>query len=913
MSQTITLQAGAKEADITKALASLKDGGTIIFPPGETIAISKGLYVDVSHRDITINLNGSTLVQAGNSQILAAYGAHEPFSNISLGSDGAGNATATYSSLPTGLKVGDWIKVTADDPLPGDHIDPGDNGNPTRLGQAAQVLSIRGNTVTLAGGLTFQSNYQTNVRATAYDSGHFALENGTLKGAGANSGNLNNLLQLRTTIGAEVSGITLSDGYGAGINVADSVGAKIDNIRAYDFNTVTGGAIHTGASLNTVVTRVYAENMREGVNSNSVGTPLNWKDASQYGGDVGLNVSNSVVVGAVQGAYGTHSEVEGAVYDNVLAFNSGFFAGIRGDYNTFSNSAGDGNNRGIQFYEYGDGDAKYNLVDNVTLRNTTGFTFVISNSPQSNVVSNSTFESVGTGYNVLSSMVQMVGSTLTQGVTKVDDNLVGTIGSDKLLGGVGLDTINGAGGDDFIWGGAGADLLTGGSGSDHFAYLYLSEGGDTITDFRPGQGGDVVDVSMLAAHYRWNPTSLLADHHIQFVQLGGSTQVYASQAGDGTRTLLATLQGVTASQLTAANLLGTLDLPSVKSQASTVAADPAISALAVTAATPALSVAAAVPQPVAPVTREGTAFADKLYSSGGNVLYGRDGNDQLWGKSDMDSLYGGNGSDTLNGGDGAELLSGEADNDVLTAGTGHDTLLGGDGNDKLFGGAQGSLLDGGAGNDALTSRGGGDTMRGGAGNDVFTSVGRDVIDGGDGDDIITISATPQSLDGGAGNDAVRITGTVSFAAGSVQNVETFGLVDGVSADFSGVGYGIYAFTQSVAGGTDMVIGTAFADKLQGGLGADLLDGGAGNDTLYGKAGRDVFRFDRGFGKDTVADFVTGDDKLRFTAGTFSSYADVMGHAAQVRGDTVLTLDATDTVTLKNTSLQSLSASQFLFG
>ncbi len=63
------------------------------------------------------------------------------------------NATVTYASLPQNVMVGSWIKVTADDNLPGDHVDPGDAGQTTKLGQAAKVIAINGNTVTLEGAL----------------------------------------------------------------------------------------------------------------------------------------------------------------------------------------------------------------------------------------------------------------------------------------------------------------------------------------------------------------------------------------------------------------------------------------------------------------------------------------------------------------------------------------------------------------------------------------------------------------------------------------------------------------------------------------------------------------------------------------------------------------------------------------
>ncbi|HPN06829.1 MAG TPA: VCBS domain-containing protein [Hyphomonadaceae bacterium] len=71
--------------------------------------------------------------------------------------------------------------------------------------------------------------------------------------------------------------------------------------------------------------------------------------------------------------------------------------------------------------------------------------------------------------------------------------LVGGTGPDSLLGWDKADAIQGGDGDDRIAGLGGADTLTGGAGRDHFIYHAPSEGGDTITDFTPGQ--DKIEVS----------------------------------------------------------------------------------------------------------------------------------------------------------------------------------------------------------------------------------------------------------------------------------------------------------------------------------------------------------------------------------------------------------------------------------
>src|SRR5689334_6803559 len=138
----IQLAPGAKESDIVAALAALPDGGTIILPKDATISIKSGLNVSVATRGITIDLNGYTLRQDANVSVITTRGKHPTPDSVSLGQDASGNTTLTYSGPVPELKFGSWLKVVSDDALPGDHLD---NGQPTRMGQAMEVLSVNGN------------------------------------------------------------------------------------------------------------------------------------------------------------------------------------------------------------------------------------------------------------------------------------------------------------------------------------------------------------------------------------------------------------------------------------------------------------------------------------------------------------------------------------------------------------------------------------------------------------------------------------------------------------------------------------------------------------------------------------------------------------------------------------------------
>ena len=66
--------------------------------------------------------------------------------------------------------------------------------------------------------------------------------------------------------------------------------------------------------------------------------------------------------------------------------------------------------------------------------------------------------------------------------------------------GFGMDTLNGGGGNDILYGGRNSDTMTGGAGQDVFLYTSQNDGnggGDLITDFTAGPGGDVIDLSVV--------------------------------------------------------------------------------------------------------------------------------------------------------------------------------------------------------------------------------------------------------------------------------------------------------------------------------------------------------------------------------------------------------------------------------
>ena len=113
-------------------------------------------------------------------------------------------------------------------------------------------------------------------------------------------------------------------------------------------------------------------------------------------------------------------------------------------------------------------------------------------------------------------------------------------------------------------------------------------------------------------------------------------------------------------------------------------------------------------------------------------------------------------------------------------------------------------------------------------------------------------------------------------------------------------------------GNNTLNGWVGNETLNGYTGSDLLNGWLGDDILTGGAGNDTFFYQDGDGRDTITDFTTLQDVTDLTHVTsLHTFADVQSHAAQVGSDTVITIDANNTITLTGVQLSSLHPQDFL--
>lgn len=212
------------------------------------------------------------------------------------------------------------------------------------------------------------------------------------------------------------------------------------------------------------------------------------------------------------------------------------------------------------------------------------------------------------------------------------------------------------------------------------------------------------------------------------------------------------------------------------------------------------------------------------------------------------------------------------------------------------------------------SIGGGDLNRLVNTGDIHGNVqffdGNDVIDtrqgtidghvyGGDGNDVYKIGK--QDIDiteyDGDGND--RVYATVSHAL--ADHVET--LILGGNKDATGQGND----------GNNFVYGNQGDNTISGGDGDDYVGGRAGKDMLVGGDDQDTFVFSKGDDKDTIADFVQGEDIVWITGfGNVQSFGDIQERMTQHGSDTWIKFGNGDRLVLENVDKDDLLPADFSF-
>ncbi len=478
--------------------------------------------------------------------------------------------------------------------------------------------------------------------------------------------------------------------------------------------------------------------------------------------------------------------------------------------------------------------------------------------------------------------------SLSPGVIREDEIVIGTLDNDEILttdaveeifGRAGDDTINAAGGDDFIAGGAGTDSISGGEGNDDILAgsgddtiignrgddtvhgnagddLIVWNNGDGSDDFSGDQGDDRVqvrfDTDLVNTDLENDDVARIAPG--EFARIDFARTAVNGQSEVGLFALdiaeTETLEVRFGAGEDRARLEdGIFERIEVQLDGGRDEADtaPAANGRGDTLDLGRLTTGVRVDldENNQGVLQEANELSDSTrpgLSEFGNLQI--DGEVVIAELNDFENVIGTGFDDAIFGNAQNNVLRGGAGDDVIHPFGGNDLVDGGEGTDRLllqgFGAGQFVDFNGEVAGD-LNAAGTG--IAGGATINRFisienangSSVGGDVIlanaldndlDGLGGDDVIEGRKGNDSLDGGEGNDVLR-----------GQNGDD--LIDG----------GVGADTMFGGSGTDTVNGGDDADVLGGNAGDDSLVGNKGDDTVRGGNGDDLIVWNNGDGSD----------------------------------------------------------------
>ena len=455
-----------------------------------------------------------------------------------------------------------------------------------------------------------------------------------------------------------------------------------------------------------------------------------------------------------------------------------------------------------------------------------------------------------------------------------NDLLSGGNGNDSINGGLGNDTIHGQGGNDLINGDGGADELHGNTGNDSLTI----DGNDTgvygdedLDKVMVATGSGVVHLYLVPGAIETVTATVSTANNV--FDATGATWAVSITGGSGNDTIIGgilndTLTGGAGDDsLTGGDgndaLTGGLGADSLIGDGGndalkfdnldiSVIGGAGLDTATVNAPTGAVSLNLFVGE-IETVSASVSTFNNLFDATGTTWAV------SISGGSGNDTIIGGNLNDTLNGGAGDDSLSGGDGNDALTGGLGADSLIGDGGNDALkFDNLDISVI-GGAGLDTATVTaptgavslnlfvGEIETVSASVStfNNIFDATGATwavAVTGGSGNDTLIGGLLNDKLTGGAGNDLL-IGGDGNDTLSGGDGVDTISY----SKTSGSVSVNLTTKKSTGAAGNDAiatienVIGSPFADTINGDLLNNLLNGGdliLGNDTILGAGGID---------------------------------------------------------------------------
>jgi VCBS repeat-containing protein len=222
------------------------------------------------------------------------------------------------------------------------------------------------------------------------------------------------------------------------------------------------------------------------------------------------------------------------------------------------------------------------------------------------------------------------------------------------------------------------------------------------------------------------------------------------------------------------------------------------------------------------------------------------------------------------------------------------TIGNGNGTYTVTGGQGGTITVGNGSDTVVVNGGSGQTITVGNGNDSLTVNGAtgDKITAGNGNDRVVVS-------GGSGNTIVAGNGNETVVASAEHN-DTITVGNGNDTVYVGAND-----TVTIGKGSDLVVLPSSTPTLSAPASITVLE-----DHTIGM-GIVAALSSSGFGQEKIYGFAAA-DQIEVSTSQFANYAAVLAASRQVGQNTVITLDASDTITLENFQLSNLKSNNVIF-
>lgn len=353
------------------------DGGTFLIPPGNyrvnTPIVSTGKSINVASHGVELTYYGAT----GNAlQLTGSWGDIFSVSSVTSGTVVVDNVTIpTVNLAVTGTppyKIGDVIKLVADDALPGAR--PATGSNVARVGQFLVVHSVASGVVRcIADGLI--DPFTTNIRLAKLNPVTCSIDGltVTLPSSSAGTGRAG-LISISEMMNPVLSNVTCVQSGGQAITVASCYGYAINDCTVgYATNDSANGIYGYGIADNTSsfgrVRGLNARDVRHAFTTNTNQTAAN-TGLVRYGRTYGAVISDSVAHSTSGASFDTHNDGQEVRFVNCASYDSGNVAfSLRGRKNSVIACRAIRARTGLYvFSEDGmDGDSWGHTIDNLVI------------------------------------------------------------------------------------------------------------------------------------------------------------------------------------------------------------------------------------------------------------------------------------------------------------------------------------------------------------------------------------------------------------------------------------------------------------------------------------------------------------------------------------------------------------------